>query len=466
METDLISDPVLLLLLLSFQPTIVVTILSILVLLLCSALVSGSEIAYFSLDPNDIRSLKSDDSATSKRILTLKQKPRRLLATILIANNFINIAIVLLANSLTAKIFPQGFFEQSAQSLDQVAQLIGWNINTSTTATIIQFLITVMGVTFFLVIFGEILPKIYANVNNIRLAKFMARPLGFLSILFGPVNNLLVNWSINMESRLVKDRSTSIKEDIDHAIELTVRSDESTEEEVDILKSIVKFSDVTAKQIMRSRTEVVALEEDTPYPELLNTIKECGFSRIPIYQEDFDSLVGILYVKDLLGHLNEKDNFNWQQFIRKEILYTPESKKINELLKEIQLKRNHLAIVVDEYGGSAGIITLEDIMEEVIGEIKDEFDEEVIDYVQIDANNYIFDGKTLLNDVSKIMNLSIDELDKVRGDADSLAGLILEHTGNLPRINRIIKLPHLTLKVLAVNKRRIEKIQVIHETKV
>ncbi len=462
MATDL-SDPYLLFILASFPSNIVFIFVIILILLLCSALISGSEIAFFSLDPNDIKSLQEEGSSKSRKILTLKQKPRRLLATILIANNFINIAIVLLSNSVSAIIFPKKIFVILAESIDDISSIFNWRINIDGTADVIQFLITVIGVTFFLVVFGEIVPKIYANINNIKLAKLMSRPLTFLSIIFAPINNLLVNWSIKMESKLVKDRSAAIKEDIDHAIELTVRNDESTEEEVDILKSIVKFSDVTVKQVMRSRTDVIAVEDNTNYEELLNLVKKSGFSRIPVYHEDFDNLVGILYIKDLLGHLNENPDFKWQEFLHNEILYTPESKKINELLKEIQLKRTHMAIVVDEYGGSAGIITLEDIMEEVIGDIKDEFDEEEVDYIKIDARNYIFDGKILLNDVSRIVGIDIESLDNLRGDADSLAGLILEQTGVIPRVNRLIKLPNVTLKILSVNKRRIEKIQLIHE---
>ena len=462
MEPSDLSDPYLLFLLVSFQPYLIILILSIILLLVCSALISGSEIAYFSLDPNNIKSLEQEGGKNSQRILLLKQKPRRLLATILITNNFINIAIVLLSNYLTAHIFPRSAFTYLAQKTSSLFESIGGPLNIESTADVIQLLITVIGVTFFLVTFGEIIPKIYANVNNIKLAKFMARPLGLLNIIFLPLSNLLVNWSVLMEKKLIKERSVSIKEDLDHAIELTVRNDESTEEEVDILKSIVKFSDVTVKQVMCSRMDVVAIDEKINYHELLQTVKENGFSRIPVFQEDFDTVIGLLYVKDLLGHINEAKDFEWQKLIHREILYTPESKKINELLKEIQLKKTHMAIVVDEYGGSAGLITLEDIMEEVIGDIKDEFDEEEIDYIVLDKHNYIFEGKTLLNDIAKIVGIDIEEIDKVRGDADSLAGLVLEQTGLIPKVNKIIKLPKFSIKVLSANKRRIEKLQITY----
>ena len=465
MEPPDLGDLYVIIFLVEFAPLVLGLILLIILLLVCSALVSGSEIAYFSLGPNDIKDLESDTTRESnKRILQLKAKPRSLLATILIANNFVNIAIVLVSNYLTGLVFPKVFFDNIAKWVVDLFGKIGWNLSIVSTSSVVQLLITVIGVTFFLVVFGEIIPKIYANINNVKLARVMARPLTILSSLFYPISSLLVNWSIKVEQRLIKDRSASIKEDIDHAIELTVRNnDESTEEEVDILKSIVKFSDVSVKQVMCSRVDVVAIDIETKYNDLLKTVKESGFSRIPVYKEDFDHVEGILYVKDLLGYLSKGEEFKWQKLINKEVLYTPESKKINELLKEIQVKRTHMAIVVDEYGGSSGIITLEDIMEEVIGEIKDEFDVEEIEYIKLDDHNYIFDGKTLLNDMAKIIGIEIDELDKLRGESDSLAGLVLEQTGLIPKVNRIIKIPNnITIKILAANKRRIEKLQITY----
>ena len=445
--------------LVSYPTLLTLVILGILLLLILSALVSGSEIAYFSLDPNDIEALKSDASPVTKSILSLKDKPRTLLATILIANNFINISIVLLSNYLTGKIFPSTFFNSIAYEIINIWPSWAGEIQLDRTSQVIQFLITVIGVTFFLVMFGEILPKIYANVNNIKLAKLMARPLSFLNYIFSPFSSMLVNWSVRMEKKLIRDRSLSIKEDIDHAIELTVRNEKSHDEEVDILKSIVKFSDVPVKQVMCSRVDVIAVDISTNYVDLMKIVKESGFSRIPVYEEDFDNVVGILYIKDLLNHLNEPEDFKWQNLIHNEVLYAPESKRLNELLKEIQRKKTHMVIIVDEYGGSSGIVTLEDIMEEVIGEIKDEFDDEEIDYLQIDDKNFIFDGKSLINDVARIVGIEIEYLDKVRGDADSIAGLVLENTGLLPKENRVIRFPMFTLKIISVNERRIEKIQ-------
>jgi len=240
---------------------------------------------------------------------------------------------------------------------------------------------------------------------------------------------------------------------------LTVSSETESSEEADILRGIIKFGNVAAKQIMRSRVDVVAVEQGSGFSELMGVIKESGFSRIPVYQEDFDNIVGILYVKDLLGFAQEEDGFNWQQFIRDDVLYVPESKKIDDLLKEFQLRRLHMGIVVDEFGGSSGIVTLEDIMEEVIGEIKDEFDEdEEVDFIKINDYNFIFDGKTMLHDVARIINVDKAEFDQLRGDADSLAGLLLHHFGMIPRKDRTLVLSPFRFKIVSVSKRRIEKI--------
>jgi len=242
------------------------------------------------------------------------------------------------------------------------------------------------------------------------------------------------------------------------AIQLTVDNEEDSEE-ADILRGILKFGNVSAKQIMKSRVDVVALDETANYTEVMTTIKESGFSRIPVYKEDFDEVIGILYVKDLLGFAKEDSGFNWQKFVRENILYVPESKKIDDLMKEFQQKRTHMGIVVDEFGGSAGIVTLEDIMEEVIGEIKDEFDEdEEVDYVKINATNFIFEGKTLLNDVARIIGVEKGSFDQIKGEADSLAGLLLMHLGHIPKKDKEITVGQFRFKIVAVTKRRIEKI--------
>ena len=424
-----------------------------------SALISGSEVAFFSLSPHDLDDLKNEESKPSKRILKLRGEPRRLLATILISNNLINIAIVILSDFLIRNILGDEILFSWGQKISQIIPCEPAQIG-----NILSFLITIVGVTFLLVLFGEVAPKIYANLNNMKFAKFMSRPMSFLSSFFKPFSLLLVRWSSKIESRFIYKRSgidDTSKEDLDKAILLTVNNEEESSEEVDILRGIIKFGNVSAKQIMKSRVDVVAIEENESFGVLMNMIKESGFSRIPVYAEDFDNVTGILYVKDLLGFSKKEDDFNWNQFIRKDILYAPESKKIDDLLKEFQKRRLHLAIIVDEFGGSAGIVTLEDIMEEVIGEIKDEFDEaEEVDYIKINQHNFIFEGKTLLNDVARIVELEKNIFENIKGDADSLAGLVLQNLGHIPKKDKTIVLHPFKFKIVSVSKRRIEKIHV------
>ncbi len=435
------------------------TIVFLLFLLLSSALVSGSEVAFFSLTPHDLENLKTDESDLSYRILSIRQEPRRLLATILIANNFINIAIVVLSDYLIKSLFGIETFISIAE---QINKLLSLSFDITVFGNIISFVITVAAVTFLLVLFGEVAPKVYANLNNLKFAKMMVRPMQILLRLFKPFSTVLVRWSRKMESQFIYARSgidNSSKEDLDKAIELTVNSETESSEEADILRGIIKFGNVSAKQIMKSRVDVVAIEQSAGYDELLSVIKESGFSRIPVYVEDFDNLSGILYVKDLLGFSKEDNNFQWQSFIRDNVLYIPESKKIDDLLKEFQQRRLHIAIVVDEFGGSSGIVTLEDIMEEVIGEIKDEFDDdEEVDFIRINDYNYIFDGKTLLSDVARTINVDKGVFDDIRGTSDSLAGLLLNHFGMIPRKDRTLLLHPFKFKIVSVTNRRIEKV--------
>ncbi len=433
----------------------------LLLLILSSALISGSEVAFFSLSPSQMIDLQEEGSSSADRIINLKSKPRTLLATILIANNFVNIAIVIASDYLIKALIGQ-------ESLTAIGEWFyshgfGWLGDASKLGGIFMFLVTVIGVTFILVLFGEIAPKLYANLNNMKFARFMAGPLAFLNLVFGPFSRILVNWSNRLEGRITESenyQSNTSKEDIDAAIDLTVNSDdESSEEEADMLKGIVKFGDVSTKQIMKSRVDVTAIDINTPYNEVMDVIKETGYSRIPVFNEDFDSIEGVLYVKDLIGSYGEGKDFKWVDLIRHSVLYVPESKKIDELLKEFQTKRTHIAIVVDEYGGSAGIVTLEDVMEEVIGDIKDEFDEqEEIEYVKLSEGNYIFEGKSLLNDVCRIIGVDSYYFDDEKGESDSLAGLIIEMTGSIPKIETEIEYRDILFKIVSVSKRRIEKI--------
>ncbi len=450
-------------LLLSF-PSLEVTIglLLIFLLLVCSALISGSEVAFFSLSANDLEDLRQKNTRNTQRILKLKETPRKLLATILISNNFINIAIVVISEFVIKKIFDGGgVFEKWAEAVNHSVAL---GVEAASLANFFQFLVTIIGVTFLLVLFGEVAPKIYAKLNNIRLATFMSRPLAFLTVLFRGPSNILVTWTSFIERKLEKTSVSSgitSREEIDEAIDLAVRNEKNTEREVDILKRIVKFGDVSVKQIMRSRVDVVAIDFRIGFKELLKIVRDSGYSRIPVYENDFDNVTGILYAKDLLGHLDEDGiSFEWQELIRTDVLYVPEAKKIDDLLREFQRKHLHMAIVVDEYGGSAGIITLEDILEEIIGEIKDEFDDDRdLSIREVGENTFMIEGKTLLNDIYRVLQISDDTFDAVRGDSDSLAGLVLELLGEMPKRNAIVEYNQIQFKIVSVDKRRIKEIQ-------
>lgn len=435
-------------------------------LLICSGLISASEVAYFSLGIKDIKDLEEENSVSSRRALHLKEKPRYLLATILISNNFVNVGIVIVSDQILR-------FWIGENTLINIGTWLHNNVfyglsNPTTLAEIFNFLITVVGVTFVLVLFGEAMPKIYATLSKIKIVHLMSGPLSFLMWIMNPFSKILVGWSTSMEKTLGSNnnQNQTSKEDIDTAIDLTMTNDTPhATQEADILKGIVNFGDISAKQIMHPRMDIVALEKKDGFKEVMKVVKDSGYSRLPVYKEDLDNIVGILYVKDLLAYTDENDMFQWQNLIRSTVLFVPESKKIDELLREFQFKRMHMAVIVDEYGGTAGIATLEDIMEEVVGDIKDEFDqEEDIDFIRISENNYIFEGKTLLNDVCRIIGQNAGFFDDFRGDSDSIGGLILEIVGTIPNSEKEITIANITLKVVSVTKRRIEKISLfIHE---
>jgi gliding motility-associated protein GldE len=386
------------------------------------------------------------------------------LATILVSNNFINIAIIILANLVLTPLLPDSRFEAWATSLQNGWPLLERIIAPEILATTLNILILTVGVTFLLVLFGEVSPKVYAKINNLHLARLMSAPLTILMRFFHPINVVLVQMTSLIEKKLDRNGSGSggpSREEIGEAIELTVSKEEDTEQEVDILKSIVKFGEVSVKQIMRSRVDVVAVDYRIDYGELLTIVRESGYSRIPVYEDEFDNVKGILYIKDLLGHLQEDPDFHWQDLIRTHVLYAPEAKKIDDLLREFQSKRMHMAIVVDEYGGSSGIVTLEDIMEEIIGEIKDEFDDPLeVEYQKLDDLHYLFEGKTLINDFCRVIGIDTSLFEGIRGEADSLAGLMLEHFGSLPPVDAETQYDGFAFKAVSVNKRRIEKILV------
>lgn len=428
---------------------VIISGILILILLCCSALVSGSEVAYFSLTHNDIEDLKKENgsSPASQRVLKLMKEPAYLLATILIANNFINIGIIVL--SIIA-FEPLQWFTQSMAE--------GWTKDT------IDFIVTTVTVTFFLVLFGEVSPKVYAKLNSLKLSKFMSKIMLLLRTAFYPISSILVKSSSFLESKLSQKTGSTLSADqIDRAIELTVSREKGSEREVDILRSIVQFNNIAVKQIMRSRVDVKALDFSSDFKQVMKQVKDWGLSRVPVFDEDFDNITGILHVKDLLKHLdNEDEDFEWQAIIRTKVMYVPESKKINDLLYEFQEKRTHLAIVVDEYGGSSGIVTLEDVMEEVIGEIQDEFDvQREIDYQKINTYTYIFEGKTMLHDISKLLDIDMEVFEEVQGEADSLAGLLLEMFGFIPPKGKSITYRKYTFEVVDSTGKRIKKVKMV-----
>ena len=433
---------------------------TITILLLCSAALSASEVAFFGLSLSDIEKLRQhEDHATNKNILRLIDMPQTLLATILIANTLINIAIVVVSDFIIKEFFANSVFLSWSNAL---IAYFAWAVSAEWLADFINFLITIVGVTSLLVLFGEITPKLYARGNKLGLARFMSGIVLFLSKVLGPMSRILVRWTDRLEESIEERTGGSnivSKEDFDKVIELTMSK--NTAKEADILKSIITFGDVPVKRICCPRTSMVALEISDDFFAVLEKIKNSGFSRLPVYEEDLDNIKGILYSKDLIEHLNEPAHFHWQSLLESDLIYTPETKKIDDMLRLFQKEKQHMAIVVDEYGGTAGLLTLEDIIEEIIGDIRDEFDDETeIDFKKIDDFNYVFEGQTLLNDVFRVLKIEANDFEILRGDADSIGGLILESTGIIPKKDTEIKLKNIVFKASAVNKRRIEKVQV------
>lgn len=424
---------------------VIISALLVVILLVCSALISGSEVAYFSLTHNDIDELEKEEShAANKRVILLLEKPAYLLATILIVNNFINIGIIVLS---VIALQPLEWFTMSLEE--------------GTVKTTIDYAINTILVTFFLVLFGEVSPKVYAKLNSLRLAKFMSKILLVLRKILYPLSSILVGSSSFLEKRLESRSNNKFSaSEIDQAIDLTVSKEFDSEKEVDILKSIIQFNHIAVKQIMRSRVDVKALDSKTDFKEVLQLVKEWGYSRVPVFDENFDNITGVLHVKDILPHLDKDKWFKWQRLIKQNVMYAPESKKISDLLKEFQEEHTHIAIVIDEYGGSSGIVTLEDVMEEVIGEIKDEFDtQREIDFEKINPYTYIFDGKTMLHDVFKLLDIDMELFEEVRGEADSIGGLMLEQYGLIPQKGRTFKHERYVFSVESASEKRVEKVK-------
>lgn len=415
----------------SSNATILIVI--VLILLLLTAITAGAETAYFSLTAKDINFLKGNDKSSARTAGQLLDQPKRLLATILVANNFINIAIVITTDMLVKSLLPG--------SMNPV----------------LTFLIQVVCVTFLLVLFGEVLPKVYATQNNLRMALFSAPFLQAMSWMFQPVSGFLVSSTRFIEGRMGTKSSNISSEDFEHAIELTV-GHTATQEEVNIFKGILKFGNITARQVMRTRLDVSGIDFDLTFPEVRAFCIEVGYSRLPVFKENLDTIAGMIHTKDFLPHIDE-DEFDWHKLIRP-AYFVHEGKLIEDLLKEFQLKRQHFAVVVDEFGGTSGIITLEDIMEEIIGDIKDEFDEDDLHFKKLDDANYTFEGKTLINDVCRVMGLPSDEFEAVRGESDSIAGLVLEIAGKFVAINDVVTYENYDFTILSVEKMRITRVKV------
>ena len=418
---------------LSLEVFFILRISILLILLVCSGLISGAEVAYFSLSQSDINIAAESKSKRERRVVGLLENPKKLLATILISNNFINILIVLLFAYIGEEMFVG----------------IG-NIY-------LKFAIEVGLVTFLILLFGEVLPKVYANRNAMRFASFMVIPLQFLNSFLSFLSVPMMSLTNLVEGRLGRKNSSFSVEKLSKALELT-SDDATTDDEQKILEGIITFGNTETNQIMKPRIDVFAIEDTEDFEVVVAKIVKKGFSRNPVYHENIDEIIGVLYAKDLLPHLT-KTTFNWQSLLR-EPIFVPENKKLDDLLKEFQEKKIHLAVVVDEYGGTSGIVTLEDIIEEIVGDISDEFDDSDLFYSKIDENNYVFEGKTSIKDFSKVIGLDEEIFEEGKGEAETLAGFILEISGKFPKNKEIINFQHLSFKVEAMEKRRVKQVKV------
>ena len=414
-----------------------VLIMLLICLLFLSFVLAGAEVAFFSLTHKDINVLRSKQQPPYQRIVDMLEEPKVLLGSLLIANSFINISIIIISNLLIDQIFN---FEQF-------------------NAAWVEFLIKVIAVSFVLVLFGEVMPKVLATQNNIRFAKDFGGIVQFLTYLTSGFSKRLVKYSDIIERKLsTRNNGAYSLEELDHAIDITTENTAS-ENEKNILKGIVKFGNITVKQVMKTRVDVHGIDDETSFAHLIESVRELHYSRLPVFKEELDNVVGMIHTKDLLPFLDEADDFNWHSLIRPPY-FVHEQKLIEDLLNDFQSKRIHFAVVVDEFGGTSGIVTLEDILEEIIGDIKDEFDEEELGYKKIDDLNYIFEGKTMINDVCKIMGLGADTFESLKGESDSLAGLVLEIAGEIPLAATVVGAGDFEFTVLEVAKNRINKIKV------
>jgi len=417
----------------NLDANLIIGFVGIFVLLFLSAIVSGAEVALFSLSQQDIDNSLNDNPAKGKIISNLLDKPKKLLATLLVANNFFNIGVVILF------------------------AYIGQNIFANVGSPAFKFTLEVILVTFLILLFGEVLPKVYASRNSVRFAKSVAYPLAFLDKVLSPISLPMRAVTIYFQNKLGKQKSNFSVNQLSQALELTDSEGTSTEEQK-ILEGIVSFGNTDTKQVMSPRIDIFALEISETFAEIYPKIIETGFSRIPVYRDNIDQIEGVLFVKDLLPHI-DKEEFDWTSLIR-EAFFVPENKKLDNLLKDFQSLKSHLAIVVDEYGGTSGLVSLEDVIEEIVGDISDEFDDENLNFSQIDENNFLFEGKINLKDFYRIVDVDEDVFEAHKGEAETLAGFILEILGNFPKKDQKVPFENCIFTVETVDKKRVKQIKV------
>ena len=405
------------------------------ILLLVSGFASGSEIAFFNLSPTDLAELDESKTLRDNEIQMLRDDSERTLATILITNNFVNVTIIMLCNYVFATVVHFG-------------ERAYW----------LQFLCITVLLTFLLLLFGEIMPKVYSRQNSLVFCRRTVNGILFLRKLFWPLETILLRSGIVAEKVVQKENHVLSVDDLEQALELTDKNDIKAEQKM--LQGIIRFGDETAKEVMTSRQDVIDLDIKSNFTDVLRCIVENNYSRIPVYQDNTDNIRGVLYIKDVLPHLSKTANFRWQSLIRPPY-FVPETKKIDDLLREFQENKVHIAIVVDEFGGTSGIVTLEDILEEIVGEINDEYDDEEKTYSKLNYNTYIFEGKTLLSDFCKILNINDDEFSEVEGDADTVAGLLLELKGEFPSMHEKLEYRNYTFEVMGIEERRISRVKVV-----
>jgi gliding motility-associated protein GldE len=420
-----------------------ISILVLILLLVTSALVSGSEVAFFSLTPEDKEEIRDSADPAAETSLRLLNNPKGLLATILIANNFVNVAIVILSSYIFSQIYPVN------------PNFIGVDYLRTT--------IEIGGITFVLLLIGEVIPKVYANRNSLKLVRLMTTPLSVVGKIppFSWLRMFLVNGT-DIILKYARKRQIDVStDDLENAIALT-REEHTTADEQRILEGIVNFGNTDVRQVMRSRVDTIAINEELSYEEVMKLILNSGYSRIPVFKDTFDNVTGILFVKDLLAHLNAPADFEWNAIIRQPF-FVPENKKIDDLLKEFQEKKMHMAVVVDEYGGSSGVVTLEDVLEEIIGEITDEFDDEDIVYTKLDDSTYLFEGKTSLVDMYKVLEIDGKAFEEVKGESDSIGGFLIEQSGRILRNNEIYIFENFKFVVESSDKKRVKTIKIIKQ---